>query len=118
MNAPDGSESEIPWEITCAEVHAKQQAGDEFLFLDCREQQEFDLVRIEGTFLLPMSEIQHRVGELEPHREKTVVVHCHHGGRSLQVVGWLRQQGFANAINMAGGIDQWAAEIDPSLPRY
>lgn len=119
MNAqPAGNDGEKPWEITCAEVHAKREAGEEFLLLDCREAQEFDLVRIEGAQLLPMSELQQRVEELEPHREKTVVVHCHHGGRSLQVVGWLRQQGFPNAINMAGGIDQWAVEIDPSLPRY
>jgi rhodanese-related sulfurtransferase len=45
-------------------------------------------------------------------------VHCHHGGRSLRVVRWLREQGFSRAQSMAGGIDQWAVDIDPSLPRY
>jgi rhodanese-related sulfurtransferase len=46
------------------------------------------------------------------------VVHCHHGGRSLRVAHWLREQGFANAQSMAGGIDRWSQEIDPSVPRY
>ena len=60
----------------------------------------------------------HRAAELEPHKNGEIVVHCHHGGRSLRVVNWLRQQGYAHAINMAGGIDQWSQVIDPSVPRY
>ena len=59
-----------------------------------------------------------RVGELESFKSKEVVVHCHHGGRSLKVANWLRQQGFSKAQSMAGGIDEWAAEIDKSLTRY
>ena len=108
----------IPLEITCAETKAKIDAGDEFLFLDCREQNEYDHVKIDGTTLLPMSEIQARVGELDPHRDAEIIIHCHHGGRSLQVTQWLLQQGLANTKSMAGGIDQWAAEIDTSLARY
>jgi len=65
-----------------------------------------------------MSEIQNRLAELETHRDDDIVIHCHHGGRSLRVANWLRQQGFSKAQSMAGGIDQWAVEIDPSLPRY
>jgi rhodanese-related sulfurtransferase len=65
-----------------------------------------------------MSEMAERVGELEPYRDWRIVVHCHHGGRSLRVANWLRGQGFANAQSLAGGIDAWAAEIDPTLPRY
>ena len=107
-----------PLEISCVDVRAKLDAGDEFVFLDCREQSEYDFVRIERAALLPMSEMQQRVSELDPHREREIVVHCHHGGRSLQVALWLRQQGFAAAKSMAGGIDQWAIEIDASLTRY
>jgi len=109
---------EVEWEISCAQVHAKREAGEEFLLLDCRENQEFELVRIDGAQLLPMSELEQRAAELEPYRGTAVVVHCHHGGRSLQVVAWLRKRGFANALSMAGGIDRWATEIDPSLSRY
>ena len=67
---------------------------------------------------LPMSEIERRVGELESHRQREIVVFCHHGGRSLQVTTWLRQLGFENVKSLAGGIDNWAVVIDPKLPRY
>jgi len=110
--------SEVPLEVDVRQVKAKLDAGDDFLLLDCREKDEYEAVRIEGAVLIPMSEIQERVGELEAHREREIVVHCHHGGRSLRVTHWLRQQGFARVSNMAGGIDDWAVQIDPSLPRY
>ena len=105
-------------ETDCQSVKSKLDAGDEFLLLDCREQHEWDHVHIEGATLLPMSEIQTRVGELDDHRDKDIVVYCHHGGRSLQVAMWLQQQGFSNALSMAGGIDVWAQQIDSGLPRY
>ena len=107
-----------PIEVDCRTVEQKLAAGEPFAFVDCREADEHQLVRIEGATLIPMSELQSRVGELEPHRDSEIVVHCHHGGRSLRVAMWLRQQGFSKAASMAGGIDQWAQEIDPSLPRY
>jgi adenylyltransferase/sulfurtransferase len=107
-----------PIEVHCAEVKARLDGGDDFLLLDCREPDEHEAVHIAGAELLPMSEIQQRVGELEPHKEREVVVYCHHGGRSLRVAMWLRGQGFTQASSMAGGIDQWAQEIDATLPRY
>lgn len=107
-----------PLETDCRTVKAMLDSGESFLLLDCRESDEHETVSIPEAVLLPMSEIQDRVGELEDHREKRIVVHCHHGGRSLQVARWLRGQGHDDAASMAGGIDQWAVEIDPSLPRY
>ncbi len=108
----------IPIETDCRTVHAMLGRGDDFLLLDCREPDEFALVKIAGARLLPMSEIQARLDELTPHRGRRVVVHCHHGGRSLRVANWLRAQGFAQAQSLAGGIDAWAVEVDPTLPRY
>jgi len=107
-----------PLEISCAEVHSKLTSGDEFVFVDCRETDEHQLVNIAQAQLIPMSEIQDRLEELQPHQDSEVIIHCHHGGRSLQVANWLVGQGFSNAKSMAGGIDQWASEIDTSLPRY
>jgi rhodanese-related sulfurtransferase len=46
------------------------------------------------------------------------VVHCHHGGRSLRVTQWLRNQGFAKVSSLSGGIDEWSLKIDSSVPRY
>lgn len=115
MNAPSNTN---PLEIDHRSVHGKLQRSEEFLLLDCRERDEHALVNLPQATLLPMSEIQQRVGELDGYREREIVVHCHHGGRSLQVTMWLRQQGFADVKSMAGGIDAWAVDIDPSLPRY
>jgi rhodanese-related sulfurtransferase len=105
-------------EVDCTTVKAKLDAGEQFVFIDCREQHEYDTAKIEGAILLPMSQIQERVTELQQHKDSEIIIHCHHGGRSLQVAMWLKQQGFQNALSMAGGIDVWAQEIDPSLPRY
>lgn len=105
-------------EIDCQSVKQKLDSGDEFLFVDCRNQNEYDHVKINGTTLIPMGEFVERLGELDGWQQKEVIVHCHHGGRSLNVVQYLRQQGFSHAVSMAGGIDVWAQEIDPSLARY
>lgn len=110
---------ELPLEISCQAVQAELAAGDdELLLLDCREADEHNFVHIQGNTLLPMSEMQSRVEELEPHRDRSIVVYCHHGMRSAQVANWLRGQGFASAQSMAGGIDQWAIEIEPGMARY
>jgi rhodanese-related sulfurtransferase len=107
-----------PLEIDCETARSWIESGRQFLFLDCREQDEYATARIPGTTLIPMSEISQRLGELESHRDSAIVVHCHHGGRSLRVTNWLRQQGFAHATNLAGGIDEWSQKIDASVPRY
>lgn len=115
MSAPQNS---LPIEVTCAQVNARLVAQDQFLFLDCREPEEHRHVAISGTLLIPMSQLQNRISELESHRQDHIIVHCHHGGRSLRVANWLRQQGFPKAQSMAGGIDQWAVEIEPGMLRY
>jgi rhodanese-related sulfurtransferase len=108
----------VPLEIDVQSVHKLREAGAEFLLLDCREPSEVATAHITGATHIPMREIPARLAELETHRDSRVVVHCHHGGRSLRVTQFLRQQGFAQAQNMAGGIDAWSLEIDSSVPRY
>ena len=107
-----------PLEMDCRAVKAWLDSGTSFLFLDCREPDEYSTAHIAETTLIPMSQLTDRVVELEPHRNDAIVVHCHHGGRSLRVTNWLRNQGFAHVSNMAGGIDEWSQQIDPSVPRY
>ncbi|MGD9723081.1 MAG: rhodanese-like domain-containing protein [Pirellulales bacterium] len=108
---------ELPWEIDCQSVQAQLGTAD-FVLLDCREPEEHATVHIAEATLVPMSQIAARLAELEPYRQRRIAVHCHHGGRSLRVAQWLREQGFAGAQSMAGGIDRWSVEIDPALPRY
>lgn len=88
------------------------------LILDCRTADEHAIAKIEGSVLIPMQEIVERLAELEPWRDKPIVVHCHHGVRSLRVTHFLREKGFTQTQSMKGGIDAWSVEVDPSVPRY
>jgi adenylyltransferase/sulfurtransferase len=84
--------------------------------IDVREPDEYEIAHVKGTQLLPMSELQTRLQELNP--DQQYYIHCHHGGRSMRVLQFLRQQGFKHLKNVAGGIDAWSVEIDSKVPRY
>jgi rhodanese-related sulfurtransferase len=90
-------------------------AKQPFFFLDCREPEEYEIARIDGATLIPMSEIQRRLDEVP--KTRPVVVYCHHGMRSMNVALWLRTNA-VEARSLAGGIDRWSEEIDPNVPRY
>ena len=107
-----------PLEIDPRSVKQKLEDGERFVLLDCRERDEYAIVRIAGAELWPMSEISDQLPRLAKHRDQEIVVYCHHSLRSLQVAVWLRQQGYLQVSSLAGGIDRWAVEIDPGLPRY
>ena len=90
--------------------------GKDVTVLDVREYHEYDICNIEGSVLIPLGEIADRLDELNPDEE--IVVHCHHGGRSMRATQYLKDQGFKNVKNLAGGIDAWAEKFDPDMPRY
>ena len=102
-------------EITPAELKRRLDTAEPPPVLDVREPWEHELCAIAGARLIPMDQLQWRVGELDRARE--IVVHCHHGQRSAAVVQWLRAQGIP-AVNLRGGIDAWAVDVDPTLSRY
>ena len=110
--------SSLPFEISPVEAKQKLDAG-EIVLIDVREVAEHQIALIDGAELIPMGTIPQRLAHLEALAdEKLVVVFCHHGMRSLNVVNWLRQQGVSECVSMAGGIDLWTAMVDPSVPRY
>ena len=109
---------ELPLETDVESVATMRSEKTTFLLLDVREEMEFATASIHGSHLIPMSLLAERVEELEPYRDTLIVVHCHHGVRSLQVALALRQHGFAQVQSMSGGIDRWSLEIDPTVPRY
>ena len=88
------------------------------LLLDCRTEEEYSIAKIAQSKLIPMQEIPERLAELEPWKQKRLVVHCHHGVRSLRVAKWLREHGFDNAQSLKGGIEAWRNQIDSSIPAY
>lgn len=87
------------------------------LLVDVREPWEFDICRLPGTQLFPMRQLFHEPEtQLPPHRELVLI--CHHGIRSRQVAGFLERHGFRDIINLAGGLDAWAREVDPQMATY
>lgn len=109
---------QIPLEIDVRAVKQLLDSGEEFVLLDCREASEVATARIAGSRHIPMRDVPVRLAELGTGPGKRIVVHCHHGGRSLRVTQFLRQQGYDQAQNMTGGIDAWSLEIDQAVPRY
>ena len=108
-----------PIEIEPASVQSMVAAGEsDWLLLDCRTPEEYATARIAGALLIPMQDLPGRIAELEVWRDRSVIVHCHHGVRSLRVAHWLRERGFARARSMRGGIEAWSIEVDGSVPRY
>ncbi len=113
--APTGAS--IP-EIEPAELARRLKSGERFLLLDVREPFETEIARIKGARLIPLGELEGALESLVEWKEQSLVVHCHHGGRSLQACERLRAQGFSKVENLAGGIDRWSQEVDPNVPRY
>ena len=109
--------SEIPIDIYPAEVKQLLDAGS-IVLIDCREQSEWDTANIKGAMLMPMSNWGNEVEQLRQFDGQHIVVHCHHGGRSLRVTQWLRGNGYPNTQNMSGGINAWSEQIDSSIPKY
>jgi rhodanese-related sulfurtransferase len=103
-------------EISPQELKARLDRGDRPMLLDVRQDWETKLCRLESAVHIPIEEIELRTEELDPNDE--IVVYCHQGVRSAAVAGYLRENGFARAVNLAGGLDLWARTIDPSMRRY
>lgn len=102
--------------IRPAEYAERLRRGDAPPLVDVREEAEYDLARVEGARLLPLSRFDEWAAALDPDGE--VVFMCHHGVRSAQVCAVLARAGFRKLHNLAGGIDLWSTEVDPSVPRY
>jgi rhodanese-related sulfurtransferase len=103
-------------EITPCEVKDLLARDDKVLFVDVREPWEYQTTHIEGSVLIPLGQIPSNLARLE--NAEQLVLFCHHGIRSLDAAAWLRAQGVESARSMAGGIERWSTEIDPSVPRY
>lgn len=103
-------------EIQAAGLRDLLSNGADIQLIDVREPWEVDICRIADSRPIPLGELQNRAGELST--DKTMVMICHHGMRSYHATLWLRQNGFDKALNLAGGIDAWAREVEPGMPRY
>jgi rhodanese-related sulfurtransferase len=111
--------TDLPFEVSAKEVRQRLDAGETLFLVDVRQPEEHAIARIEGSELVPMNTVPNALSSLEEKADEGVlVVFCHHGVRSANVVNWLRGQGITSAQSMAGGIDSWSTDVDPSVPRY
>ena len=103
-------------ETTVEALHTLLSAGTEVQLVDVRDDWEVGIAALPGTLRIPLPQLPASLDALDPARP--VVLLCHHGMRSLQAAIWLRQQGYDDAVSVAGGIDAWSRRIDPSIPTY
>ena len=101
--------------IDVAQLAAQLEHEDPML-LDVREPWEFEVCHIDGSINIPMGQVSQQLEQLQTASE--VVVICHHGVRSQQVIGFLQQRLTAELVNLDGGVDAWARAIDPDMPVY
>jgi adenylyltransferase/sulfurtransferase len=101
--------------ITVQTLKAHLDAGEDIFVLDVREPHEAEISTI-GAVLIPKDVVRQRLNESP--RDVPVVVHCRSGARSATVVRWLEDEGYNNAVNLAGGINAWARQIDPDILIY
>ncbi len=108
--------SDLYKDISPTEFAQQRDAGESWQLVDVRETWEIEIASIEQSIHIPMAEIPTRQSELDT--GIPVAVLCHSGGRSARVADFLAGHGFSRVANISGGIDAWAQQVDPSLPRY
>jgi len=86
------------------------------VLLDVREPWEVQTCAMPGITHIPMRDIPARAAELDEGAD--IVCICHHGMRSMQVAAFLERQGYTSVYNLTGGVDAWANQVDPAMPRY
>jgi adenylyltransferase/sulfurtransferase len=115
---PKGYPFKPDWEVTPREVKGMIDRKEDFVFIDCRLPNEYQITNIEGAKLIPLQQIAQRFSELRGSEGKKVVVHCRSGQRSMQFAQILKQQGFKDVKSMAGGILLWNKDVNPGGPQY
>ena len=107
------------FEISPADAKKRLNDSNKTILVDVREPEECAVAHLGSAEYVPMSLVPAAFQRLEGLAEAgDLLVLCHHGVRSLQVVVWLRERGLENCYSVAGGIDRWSRELDPAIPRY
>jgi len=103
-------------EISPAELKRRLDGGEDLEMVDVREPHEWEICRIDGARLVPLGTLAERLHEFDSSR--TYVMQCKVGGRSARAIGQLQQAGFKKLLNLRGGVNAWAREVDPTMPLY
>lgn len=102
-------------QITVTELKRRIDSGEDFVLLDVREPFEYQIANIGGR-LIPQNDVPQRLSEID--RNRPVVVHCKSGGRSQRIAEFLKQSGYNDVANVAGGILAWSDQVDPTVKKY
>ncbi len=113
--AAHAAEEKLP-EITPRDLKTRMDAADGVFVLDVRDPHEYEIASIPGTTLIPLGELNKRVGELDAAAD--IVIHCKSGIRSGKAQRLLKDMGFSRVTNLAGGILRWSNDVDPAVPKY
>jgi adenylyltransferase/sulfurtransferase len=105
-------------EISVEDLSQRLERGERPLLVDVRQPWEHELSRLPDSLLLPLGELASRAAEIQPAPGQLVVCYCHHGLRSLHAAEVLSRAGLSGVASLAGGIEAWSLQIDPSVPRY
>jgi molybdopterin/thiamine biosynthesis adenylyltransferase/rhodanese-related sulfurtransferase len=117
LPAPSANQPANPDEVTVQDMkHALEDPSLNIQVIDVREPDEYQIARVPGATLLPLSVLAQRFRELDPQR--TIFLHCKAGSRSMKALKFLQQQGFKHLKSVKGGITAWSNEIDPTVPKY
>ena len=113
-DVPKAVKNGIP-QLSVKDLKRRMDAGENLFILDVREPFEYQIANIGGK-LIPQNEVPQRIGEID--RSQEIIVHCKAGGRSQRIAEFLKQSGYPNVTNLAGGILAWSDEVDPAVPKY
>ena len=103
-------------EVSVQELSGMRKRGDDFVLVDVREPHEIAICSFPESVKIPLGTLPQNLNKLSTADE--IVVHCKMGGRSAKAVQFLQDAGFRKVRNLAGGIDRWAQEVEPTMPRY
>jgi len=103
--------------ITPVELKARLDRAENFRLIDVREADEWAVARLPRAELIPLSQFQ-KLAVQELSQDEHIVLYCHHGMRSGRAQGYLKAQGYAHVLNLTGGIDAWALQVEPTMKRY
>jgi rhodanese-related sulfurtransferase len=86
--------------------------------IDVRDPEEYGVCRLPNAQLISLPLLPAEAATKLPEKDAQILLYCHHGMRSLRATEYLRSVGYTRARSIAGGIDKWSREIDPTIPRY
>ncbi len=115
---PSRPSPDDPVEVAPARVREMMDDGDPLLVIDCRQPDEYAVCHLPAAVLIPLARLPGDLLAREPDRDARIVVYCHHGMRSLRATRLMQAVGYRHVASMAGGVERWASDIDPTMARY